>query len=107
MVDLAAGDTSMKVLIAEDDDDLRRLLAAMVSAHRFEAVEARDGRFGMMANTSYAEAFMYSRSTTFESLPLPESVLHREFVPNDLPGDQVIAWQTPSATPPEAYRRRG
>jgi LmbE family N-acetylglucosaminyl deacetylase len=70
-----------------------------------KAAEARDGRFGMMANTSYAEAFMYSRSTTFRSLPLPEDVLNREFVPNDLPGDQITAWQTPSATAPEAYRR--
>ena len=32
-----------------------------------KAAEARDGRFGMMANTSYAEAFMYSRS---HDLPL-------------------------------------
>jgi len=72
-----------------------------------KAAEARDGRFGMMANTSYAEAFMYSRSTTFQSLPLPHDVLDREYVPNDLPGDQITAWQTPSATPPEAYRRRG
>ncbi len=55
MVDLAAGDTSMKVLIAEDDDDLRRLLAAMVSAHRFEAVEARDGQeaFALVQTESF------------------------------------------------------
>ena len=71
-----------------------------------KVAEARDGRFGMLANTSYAEAFMYSRGTTFPSLPLPESVMNREYVPNDLPGDQITAWQTPSATPPEAYRRK-
>jgi hypothetical protein len=71
-----------------------------------KVAEARDGRFGMLANTSYAEAFMYSRGTTFTSLPLPESVLNRQYVPNDLPGDQIAAWQTPSATPPEAYRLR-
>ena len=29
------------------------------------------------------------------------------YVPNDLPGDQISAWQTPSATPTEAYRRNG
>jgi LmbE family N-acetylglucosaminyl deacetylase len=69
-------------------------------------MEARDGRFGMLANTSYAEAFMFSRGTTFPSLPLPESVMNRQYVPNDLPGDQITAWQTPSATPPEAYRPR-
>lgn len=65
-----------------------------------KVAEARDGRLGMLANTSYAEAFMHSRSTTFPSLPLPESVLNRRYVPNDLPGDQITAWQTPSATPP-------
>jgi hypothetical protein len=71
-----------------------------------KGIEARDGRFGMLANVSYAEAFVYSRGTTFDSLPLPQSVLDREYVPNDLPGDQLTAWQTPSATPPEAYRLR-
>ena len=69
-----------------------------------KVAEARDGRFGMHANTSYAEAFMHSRSTTFASLPLPDAVMNRQYVPNDLPGDQISAWQTPSATPPEAYR---
>jgi hypothetical protein len=59
----------------------------------------------MLANTSYAEAFMFSRGTTFASLPLPESVMKREYIPNDLPGDAISAWQTPSATPEEAYRR--
>ena len=71
-----------------------------------KVAEARDGRFGMLANASYAEAFMFSRGTTFSSLPLPDSVLNRAYVPNDLPGDQISAWQTPSATPPEAYRQR-
>lgn len=40
---IPASDHTMKVLIAEDDDDLRRLLGAMVSAHGFEVVEAADG----------------------------------------------------------------
>ena len=71
-----------------------------------KVMEARDGRHGMHANTSYAEPFMLSRGTTYPSLPLPESVLNREYVPNDLPGDQLIAHRVPSATPPEAYRLR-
>jgi LmbE family N-acetylglucosaminyl deacetylase len=71
-----------------------------------KVAEARDGRFGMLANTSYAEAFMYSRGTTFTSLPLPEAVMNRQWVPNDLPGDQITAWQTPSAIPSEAGGRR-
>jgi LmbE family N-acetylglucosaminyl deacetylase len=71
-----------------------------------KVAEARDGRFGMHANTSYAEAFMHSRSTTYPSLPLPDSVMNRQYVPNDLPGDQIIAQGVPSATPPEAYRVR-
>jgi LmbE family N-acetylglucosaminyl deacetylase len=71
-----------------------------------KVAEARDGRFGMLANASYAEAFMFSRGTTFASLPLPESVMNRQYVPNDLPGDQIIAQGIASATPPEAYRLR-
>ncbi len=69
-----------------------------------KVAEARDGRFGMLANASYAEAFMFSRGTTFSSLPLPEAVMNRQYVPNDLPGDQISAWQTPSATAAESYR---
>ena len=69
-----------------------------------KVAEARDGRLGMLANTSYAEAFMHSRGTTFAALPLPDSVMNRQYVPNDLPGDRIDAWQTPGATPPEAYR---
>ena len=69
-----------------------------------KAAEARDGRVGMLANTAYAEAFVHWRGTTFTSLPLPENVLNREYVPNDLPGIAITAWKTPSATPPEAYR---
>ena len=72
-----------------------------------KVAEARDGRFGMLANTSYAEAFMFSRGTTFSSLPLPDVVMNRQYVPNDLPGDQISAWQTPDATPPEAHRLKG
>jgi hypothetical protein len=49
---------------------------------------------------------MYSRGTTFTSLPLPEAVMNRQWVPNDLPGDQITAWQTPSAIPSEAGGRR-
>ena len=35
---------------------------------------------------------------------MPDRVLNKEYVPNDLPGDQIIAHSVPSATPPEAYR---
>jgi len=71
-----------------------------------KAAEARDGRVGMLANTAYAEAFVHWRGTTFEALPLPESVLNRTYVANDLPGVDITAWQTPNATPPDAYRLR-
>ena len=70
-----------------------------------KVAEARDGRFGMLANTSYAEAFIHSRGTTFPTLPLPESVMNRKWVPNDLPGDRISAWQTPEATPRAGDRR--
>ena len=74
--------------------------------------EAVYGRYGMHANTSYAEPFMHSRGTTYTSLPLPDTVTSRQSVPNpfmtnDLPGDQLIALTVPLATPPEAYAIRG
>ena len=67
-----------------------------------KVTEARDGRVGMLASTSYAEAFMHARGSTFASLPLPPSVLNRRYIANDLPGDQVSAWLTPPKRLPEA-----
>lgn len=74
--------------------------------------EAVYGRYGMNANTSYAEPFMLARSTTYTSLPLADRVALRapvanQFASNDLPGDQLLALTVPSATPTEAYRLRG
>ena len=71
-----------------------------------KTAEARDGRVGMHAQTAYAEAFVHWRGATYSSLPLPDAVLGRRYVPNDLPGVDLSAWRTPSATPPEAYRGR-
>ena len=70
--------------------------------------EAVYGRYGMHANTSYAEPFMLARSTTYTSLPLLDAVptRHRLSNPysNDLPGDQLIALTVPSATPAGAHQ---
>jgi LmbE family N-acetylglucosaminyl deacetylase len=62
-------------------------------------VESREGRWGMLAGSSYAEPFLRSRGHTFASLPLAETALSREFVPNDLPGDLITAHEVPRATP--------
>jgi len=74
--------------------------------------EAAYGRYGMFANTSYAEPFMLARSTTYTSLPLPDRLTNRapvsnQFVSNDLPGDQLLALTIPSATPQDAHHIRG
>jgi LmbE family N-acetylglucosaminyl deacetylase len=71
-----------------------------------KVVEARDGRHGMHAETSYAEPFLLSRSVTYDALPVAPRLLDGSYVANNLPGDQLLAWKVPSATPPEAYRLR-
>ncbi len=71
-----------------------------------KVVEARDGRHGMHAEASYAEPFLFSRSAVHDSLPVGPAILDRTYVANNLPGDQLLAWNVPSATPPEAYRIR-
>lgn len=70
--------------------------------------EAVYGRYGMQANTSYAEPFMLARSTTYTSLPLIEAIPNRlrltnPYLSNDLPGDQLVALTVPSATPAQAH----
>ena len=69
-----------------------------------KVVEARDGRHGMHAEASYAEPFLYARSVTHDALPVPLRVLDSTYVANNLPGDRLLAYSVPSATPPEAYR---
>lgn len=71
-----------------------------------KVVEARDGRHGMHAEASYAEPFLFSRSVTYDALPISARVLDSTYVANNLPGDRLLAYQVPSATPPEAYRLR-
>jgi LmbE family N-acetylglucosaminyl deacetylase len=71
-----------------------------------KVVEARDGRHGMHAESSYAEPFLLSRSVTHEALPVSPRLLDKTYVANNLPGDQLLAQAVPSATPPEAYRLR-
>ena len=66
-------------------------------------VEGREGRWGTLSGVSYAEAFVRG-GRTYRALPMPEGWDERGFVPNDLPGDQVIAIDVPSAVPDDAFR---
>ena len=68
-------------------------------------VEARDGRWGMIAGCSYAEPFLRPSGITYDYLPMPERVLNTPYVPNNLPGNQLIAHTVPSATPPGRARQ--
>lgn len=70
-----------------------------------KVIEARDGRWGMLAGCSYAEPFLRVGGRTYSSLPMPESVINKQFIPNNLPGDLLIAHETPLATPAEALPR--
>jgi LmbE family N-acetylglucosaminyl deacetylase len=69
-----------------------------------KVIESRDGRWGMLAGCSYAEPFLRWSGHTYSELPMAESIMSYKFVPNDLPGDQIIAHDVPLASPPEALR---
>lgn len=66
--------------------------------------EARDGRWGMIAGCAFAEPFLRPTGVTYDSLPMPERVLNKQYVPTDLPGEDMTARTVPSATLPEMYR---
>ena len=68
--------------------------------------EARDGRWGMIANCAYAEPFLRPTGITYDSLPMPDRVLHKKYVPTEMPQLRTSAHRIPSATPPAAYRLR-
>ena len=49
----------------------------------------------MLSGVSYAEPFLRG-GRTYRALPMPDGWEERGFVPNDMPGDQVIALNVPS-----------
>jgi 4-oxalomesaconate hydratase len=65
-------------------------------------VEARDGRWGMLAGTAYAEPFLRG-GRTYDELPMTPRVLDRVYHPTDLPGDVLTASGVPSAVPVDAF----
>ena len=67
-------------------------------------VEARDGRWGMIAGCAYAEPFLRPTGITYDSLPMPDRVMNKVYVPTEMPVGRTSAHTVPSATPPEAYR---
>ena len=67
-------------------------------------VEARDGRWGMIAGCAYAEPFLRPAAITYDSLPMPPRVVGKKFRPTVLHRARGTARDIPSATPPEAYR---
>ena len=66
--------------------------------------EARDGRWGMIAQCAYAEPFLRPTGITYDSLPMPKSVLGKEYEPTVMRAGRNTAHRVPSATRPEAYR---
>jgi LmbE family N-acetylglucosaminyl deacetylase len=65
-------------------------------------VEARDGRWGMLAGTAYAEPFLRG-GRTYDELPMTPRILERVYHPTDLPGDALTASRVPSAVPVDAF----
>ncbi|MAE62498.1 MAG: hypothetical protein CMJ49_14210 [Planctomycetaceae bacterium] len=66
-------------------------------------VAAREGRWGMICGCSYAEPWMRDRAVRYAHLPVRPEDLTKKYVPNDLPGDQMLCHQLPQKTPPDAY----
>lgn len=66
-------------------------------------VEARDGRWGMIAGCAYAEPFLRPSGITYDCLPMPPRVVGKVYVPTDAPRSRTSAHSLPSGTPPEAY----
>ena len=66
--------------------------------------EARDGRWGMIAGCAYAEPFLRPQAITYDSLPMPPRVVGKQYRATVLHTDRGTARNTPSATPPDAYR---
>ena len=67
-------------------------------------VEARDGRWGMIAGCAYAEPFLRPMAITYDSLPMPPRVMEQEYQATELHKGRGTARNVPYATPPEAYR---
>ena len=67
-------------------------------------VEARDGRWGMIAGCAYAEPFLRPAAITYDSLPMPPRVMEQEYQATELHKGRGTARNVPYATPPEAYR---
>ena len=66
-------------------------------------VEARDGRWGMLAGCAYAEPFLRPMAITYDTLPMPPRVVSKEYEPTVLHSGRTTAHNVPSATPPAAY----
>ena len=67
-------------------------------------VEARDGRWGMVAGCAYAEPFLRPTAITYGSLPMPDRVVNAEYEATVSHQGRATARNVPSVTPPEAYR---
>ena len=66
-------------------------------------VEARDGRWGMIAGCAYAEPFLRPEGITYDHLPMPERVLRTKYVVTPSYEGRTTAHSVPSGTLPEAY----
>ena len=66
-------------------------------------MEARDGRWGMLAGCSYAEPWMRDMQPRYSSLPVRDRDLDKAFHANDLASDQTVCQDIPSAVPDDAY----
>ena len=69
-------------------------------------IESRDGRWGMIAGSAYAEPFLRPSGIRYNSLPMPETVIGFNWKPTVVPGAPLSASKIPSGTPDSANRLR-
>jgi LmbE family N-acetylglucosaminyl deacetylase len=65
-------------------------------------VEARDGRWGMIAGCSYAEPWLRG-GRTYDELPMTPRVLGEVYHPTSLPGEAIVASAVPLVVPDDAF----
>jgi 4-oxalomesaconate hydratase len=69
-------------------------------------IESRDGRWGMIAGSAYAEPFLRPNGIRYNSLPMPETVIGTNWKPTPVPDARLSASKIPSGTPDSANRLR-
>ncbi len=67
-------------------------------------VEAREGRWGMLCGCSYAEPWIRDRAPRYAHLPVRHVDLVKQYVPNDVPGLDMVCPGIATEIPEDGFR---